>query len=209
VVIPQFGVDPTFFCPHEPGRTERSIFRIGYAGGLLPEKGVDLLIRACSRLYGEWELHIAGEGSERSSLQQLVDRLQVTERVRLHGRLSGRQMPDFYRSLDVFVLPSRSRPNWREQFGRVLVEAMASATPVIGSDSGEIPHVIGAAGLIFPENDEKKLRRHLQCLLDDPLLRRDMGLAGRRHVLENYTMAHIAARTVEAYQKLLARHAHL
>ena len=51
------------------------------------------------------------------------------------------------------MLPSLTRPNWKEQFGRVLIEAMASGVPVIGSDSGAIPDVIGQAGLIFPEGD--------------------------------------------------------
>ena len=59
--------------------------------------------------------------------------------------------------MDVSVLPSLTRPNWKEQFGRTLAEAMSCETPVIGSDSGEIPHVIGDAGLIFKEGDAQAL----------------------------------------------------
>ena len=53
------------------------------------------------------------------------------------------------RKLHALVLPSRTTPRWKEQFGRVLIEAMACGVPPVGSDSGEIPHVIDDAGLVF------------------------------------------------------------
>ena len=121
-------------------------FRIGYAGGLLPEKGVDLLLRACAGLTGAWRLHLAGGGSEETALRRMAGELGVTDQVRFAGRLPSTQMPEFCRQLDAFVLPSRTTPAWKEQFGRVLIEAMACAVPVVGSDSGEIPHVLGDAG---------------------------------------------------------------
>jgi len=84
----------------------------------------------------------------------------------------------------------------------VLIEAMACAVPVIGSDSGEIPHVIGEAGLVFPEGDAAALCSHLQRLHDDPAERARLGQAGRARVLERYTMARIAAETVTLYRKI-------
>ena len=69
------------------------------------------------------------------------------------------EVPAVLRALDVLVLPSLTTPSWKEQFGRVLQEAMACAIPVVGSDSGEIPHVIGDAGLVTPEGDAAALRR--------------------------------------------------
>jgi glycosyltransferase involved in cell wall biosynthesis len=113
-------------------------------------------------------------------------------------------MPAYLRELDVLVLSSRTQTNWKEQFGRVLVEAMATAVPVIGSDSGEIPHVIGAAGLIFPEGDVGVLRAHLLELMQSEERRRELGQHGRERVLAHYTQAQIAAQTVSVYHDMLA-----
>ena len=202
-VIPQFGVDPQVFHPRNGQVEGQTWCTIGYAGGLLPEKGVDLLIRACAGLHGAWRLRLAGVGDERRRLQALVDELGVTPWVEFIGRVDSQQMPDFYRSIDVLALPSRSTPSWQEQFGRVLVEAMACAVATVGSDSGEIPQVLGPAGLVFPEDDGDALRSHLQRLLDDPVRRRALGEAGRQRVLDHYTMAHIARQTVDVYRELM------
>lgn len=203
-VIPQFGVDPLIFAPDVAATSaaDRQPLRIGYAGGLLPEKGVADLLHACAALRGDWRLKLAGEGGELAALQQLAAALHILERVHFVGRVDSSAMPAFYRTLDVLVLPSRTTPRWKEQFGRVLIEAMACGVAVIGSDSGEIPHVIGAAGLIFPEGDSAALTAHLQRLHDDPDARADLGAAGRRRVLAHYTMAQIAAQTVAIYRQL-------
>lgn len=201
VVIPQFGVDPAIYSPSAdpPARTA---FHIGYAGGLIPEKGVDLLLNACARLHGEWRLRIVGEGKERAALVAQAEALRIAPRVAFLGRRDSSQMPAFYRDLDVLALPSRTTPSWKEQFGRVLIEAMACGIPAIGSDSGEIPHVIGDAGLIFPEDDASELAIHLQALMDRPVLGAALAAAGRQRVLDRFTMASVAARTVDVYEKL-------
>jgi glycosyltransferase involved in cell wall biosynthesis len=111
-------------------------------------------------------------------------------------------MPAYYGQLDVLVVPSRALPNWKEQFGRVLVEAMACGVPVIGSDSGEIPNVIADAGLVFPENDVAGLRSHLLELQQRPELRRELSQRGRQRVLDHYTQAQIAAQTVRVYREV-------
>jgi glycosyltransferase involved in cell wall biosynthesis len=112
-------------------------------------------------------------------------------------------MPAYYHQLDTLVVPSRTRPNWKEQFGRVLVEAMASGVPVVGSDSGEIPHVIGDAGLIFPEGQADVLRAHLARLLGNADLRTDLARRGRERVLERFTQAQVAAQTYQVYRSVL------
>ncbi|MCX6049367.1 MAG: glycosyltransferase family 4 protein [Chloroflexi bacterium] len=201
-IIPQFGVDPEIFCPPAPVVPSPTL-RIGYAGGLLPEKGVDLLLRAVAGLRGAWHLHMVGEGSERAQCQQLIEQLGINAQVTLGERLSSAQMPVYYQNLDLLVLPSRTLPTWKEQFGRVLIEAMSSEVVVVGSDSGEIPNVIGAAGLIFHEEDHVALGQHLQYLLDNPAERARLGQAGRQRVLDCYTMASVAQQTVAVYQRLL------
>jgi len=113
-------------------------------------------------------------------------------------------LPYYYSGLDVLVLPSRTQVNWKEQFGRVLIEAMACQVVVVGAHSGAIPEVIGDAGLTFKEGDPFDLRAQLQKLLDDEALREDLALRGRQHVLEHYTQASIAARTVAVYRRLMS-----
>lgn len=88
---------------------------------------------------------LAGDGEERSALEQLAQELGIADRVTFLGRQASSNMATFYNSLDVLVLPSRTLPNWKEQFGRVLIEAMACQVPVVGSDSGEIRNVVAAA----------------------------------------------------------------
>jgi glycosyltransferase involved in cell wall biosynthesis len=201
-VLPQFGVDPAIFTPKKVSRAADAPLRIGYAGGLLPEKGLDLLLRACAQLQGAWQLTLVGEGESRAALVALAADLGVGDRVRFDARLESHAMPPFYQNLDLFVLPSRTLPNWKEQFGRVLIEAMSCAVPVVGSNSGEIPHVVGDAGLLFAEGDVDELRSHLQQLLDEPGLCAKLGDMGRARVLAHYTMQHIAAQTVDIYHEI-------
>ncbi|MDX1415672.1 MAG: glycosyltransferase [Candidatus Promineifilaceae bacterium] len=202
-VIPQFGVDPELFHPPKSRDSGRG-FLIGSANRrLVPEKGVDLLLHAAAKLPGIWRILIAGEGPERKRLQQLAAELGIENRVHFEGAISSAQMPAFLQQLDVLVLSSRTLPNWKEQFGRVLVEAMACEVPVIGSNSGEIPHVIGEGGLTFAEDDVAALSAYLLQLMQSEERRRQLGQYGRRRVLSNYTQAQVAAQTVAVYRDMM------
>ncbi|MCI0396636.1 MAG: glycosyltransferase family 4 protein [Chloroflexi bacterium] len=202
-VIPQFGVCPDIYRPPAHRDNGRG-FTIGAAGRrLVPEKGVDLLLQAAARLPGVWRVHVAGEGPEKPALERLARQLGIGDRVYFDGVIPSGQMPAYLGQLDVVVLPSRTLPNWKEQFGRVLIEAMACETAVVGSDSGEIPHVIGQAGLIFPEGNVQALHGHLLRLMQEEALRQEMARAGRQRVLAHYTQAQVAARTVEIYREIM------
>jgi glycosyltransferase involved in cell wall biosynthesis len=201
-VIPQFGVDPDIFSP-APRKAGRG-FIVGCVGRLVPEKGVDLLLEALAGLEGMWRAYILGGGPALEALQAQARQLGLADRVSFDAQIPSTQMPAYYHQLDALVVPSRTRPNWKEQFGRVLIEAMASGVPVIGSDSGEIPHVIGDAGLIFPEGQANALQAHLARLLRDLDLRADLARRGRERVLARFTQAQVAARTHEVYRALLA-----
>ena len=107
--------------------------------------------------------------------------------------------------LDVLVLPSLTRANWKEQFGRVLIEAMACDVIALGARSGAIPEVIGEAGLTFEEGNAEELRAQLQRLLEDVSLRNDLRAKGRQRVTDHYTQAAIARHTVEVYRQLLGQ----
>ena len=199
--IPQFGASQSLFCPrdHRPQRP----FTIGYIGRLVPEKGVDLLLRAAAQLHGDWRLRLVGGGPMLDALKALAQSHNCAERVAFVGQLPSSALPDEYHRLDVLVLPSLTRANWKEQFGRVLVEAMASGVAVIGSDSGAIPSVLGGAGHIAPEGDELALANALRSLRDDPARRARLIEAGRRRFLEHFTHERIAEATVAVYRELL------
>jgi glycosyltransferase involved in cell wall biosynthesis len=220
-IIPQFGVDPDIFAPRPmtgPGpsslyiHTDRARrdpaqgFVIGYVGRLVPEKGVDLLLGAVKDLRGIWRLHIVGMGPEQGTLKTQARRFGLDPLVTFEeGWLPSLRMPPFYRQLDALVLPSRSRPNWVEQFGRVLIEAMACGVPVVGSDCGEIPNVIGDAGLVFPEDNAEALGECLMRLMREPDLWLNLARRGRERVLNHFTQKEIAAKTVTVYRELIDR----
>lgn len=199
--IPQFGASPDLFqlAFNRPKRP----FTIGFVGRLVPEKGLHILLRAAAKLHGDWRLRLVGGGSGHAELQTLARSLGIGEQVEFRGQLPSTDLPAEYHRLDALVLPSLTRANWKEQFGRVLVEAMASGVPVIGSDSGAIPGVVGAAGLIVSEGDVDALARALRDLRDQPARRAQMIEKGRARFLAHYTHERIAAATVDVYREML------
>jgi len=218
--IPQFGVDPTIYYRHKrPTRRGRmSVFKhrnvkrpsqptlvIGYVGRLVPEKGIELLLRAVSQLAGPWVLQILGDGPDKRRLEMIAQALGVGSRVTFDPKLPSTRLPNYFSGLDVLVLPSLTKGNWKEQFGRVLIEAMACDVIVVGSNSGAIPEVIGTAGLIFPENDVDALQDQLQRLIDDIPLRETLRQQGRARVVQNYTQTAVAHHTVEVYREILGQ----
>lgn len=199
--IPQFGTEETLFQPSE-SRPDRP-FTIGYIGRIVPEKGVQILLRAAAQLDGAWRLRLVGGGSAVEEMRTLAAAQGIEDQVSFVGQLPSADLPPEYHRIDVLVLPSLTRPNWKEQFGRVLVEAMASGVPLIGSDSGAIPGVVGEAGLIMPEGDVDALTRALRNLRDQPALRLDLIDKGRARFLAHFTHDSIANATVDVYRELL------
>jgi glycosyltransferase involved in cell wall biosynthesis len=221
-LIPQFGVDPAIYYRRErPMRRGRvSVFKqrtvrpstqpalaIGYVGRLVEEKGLETLLQAASRLTGPWTLQILGSGPDRERLERMTQWLGIAPRVTFDQRMPSTHLPHYFSGLDVFVLPSLTRPNWKEQFGRVLIEAMACGAVTVGADSGAIPEVIGEAGLTFAEGNVDELQAQLQGLIDDVALREALRQRGRQRVKEQYTQAAIAQNTVTVYRQILGQSA--
>jgi len=173
-------------------------------GRLVEEKGLHTLLRAVAGLPGGWLLLLVGDGPLKAQIEERAAQLGIRERIELTSVPSDK-VPEVMGKLDVLVLPSITRPNWKEQFGRVLIEAMACGVPVVGSDSGEIPNVIGDAGLVFPEGDELELRRHLAHLMAEPRRREILIARGHKRVEAHYTQRRIAEETYQMYLRVLAR----
>ncbi len=202
-VIPQFGVDLETFKPAASPPPERP-FTIGYFGRLVEEKGVQHLLEAMAQLEpGSWRLRIVGSGPFQSELEAIIARYGITDYVQIDPLVPSTEMPALYQQLDTFVLPSLTRPNWKEQFGRVLIEALASGVPVVGSDSGAIPSVIGDVGWVFPEGDVGVLAFFLKELQANPGLRTVLGEKSRAYVQANFTHQQIATQTVAVYREMV------
>jgi glycosyltransferase involved in cell wall biosynthesis len=197
-VIPQFGVDPQLFAPGDRHCDGPPV--IGFIARLVEEKGVFVLLDALARLRGDWRLHVIGTGPVEANARGRADRLGIGARITWERGVASTQIPERLRTFSVLVQPSLTRKHWKEQFGRAVMEAMACGVPVIGSDSAEIPNVVGDAGLIVPEGDPRALREALARLLAEPELRGELARRGRARVLQCYTHRRIAEQTVDAYR---------
>ncbi len=202
-VIPQFGVDPVLFPWREPAPDPAQRFVVGYIGRLVYEKGVDLLLEAFARLPEHTQLEIIGSGPQQRNLERQINDLGLFKRVRFTPWSPSHALPARLQALDVLVLPSRSLARWKEQFGRVLIEAMASGVPVVGSTCGEIPNVIDTAGRVFPEGDAAALATILAELFASPENLKNLAERGRARMLEHFTQARIATETVAVYRRMM------
>ncbi|MFQ6040083.1 MAG: glycosyltransferase family 4 protein [Candidatus Poribacteria bacterium] len=181
-------------------------FVIGYAGRLLQMKGLDTLLCAAAKLRNlDYQLLLLGRGGYKSNLVKLSENLGVSEKLRWIDAVPPEDVPRYINCMDALVLPSLTTPGWVEFFGRVLVEAMACEVPVIGSDSGEIPNVIGDAGLIFHEGDSDDLKDKLLLLAHDENLQSELAARGKRQAIAKYSWARIAEETYEVYKSLIGQ----
>lgn len=180
-------------------------FTIGYVGRLADEKGLDTLLWAASELNESVRVHLVGDGPARFRLEKLARELGIYERVAFIGPRPHEELDALYHEFDAAVLPSKTTDGWKEQFGRTLVEAMACGVPVIGSNSGAIPEVIGDAGVVFPEGNAEKLIDKILLLQRDERLRKDLSFRGRIRA-ERYFSAEAAARKLnQHYTEVLDR----
>lgn len=211
VAVVPHGVDAATFAPPAPDerarRRERwklTTFTVGFVGALTRQKGLETVLEAVERTPGV-DVLLVGEGPHRAALVEEIGRRGLTGRVQLHPAVSHAGVAEVMGALDAFVLPSISLPGLAERFGRVLVEAMGCGVPVIGSSSGEIPRVLGEAGLVFAEGEAAPLAAILARLRDDPAECARLGAAGRRRVLEQFSWDVVARRTAEVYAAALDR----
>lgn len=206
-VIPQLGVDPEHFRPFRNEALRQSLglsaFTVGYIGRIVPEKGLWVLLEALSALKGDWQCLLIGEGPIREEWLYQAQRRGIRERVFWVPTVPHIEVPEYINAMDILVLPSLTTARWKEQFGHVLIEAMACGVPVVGSDSGAIPEVIGDAGLIVPEGDPVALGRAIDALRTSESHRTILGQRGRERVLALYTNEHICRQTFRFWQEVL------
>lgn len=175
-----------------------------FVGRLVQEKGVYDLLRALHLLQGDFglqaDLLMVGEGRERARLMREAKRLGIEASVQIRPALSYARMAEVYRLADIFVLPSKPTRVWEEQFGMVLVEAMASGVPLVATDCGAIAEVVGEAGLVVPPASPDKLADALVKLLQTPELRNKLGEAGNLRAQRRFSHIEISRRIAETYR---------
>lgn len=211
-VIPQFGVDERRFHPIDVMYLRRKLdlenkFVIGFVGRLVSEKGIDTLIQAVKFLkqrsypsYKSYTLLILSSMAPPPELKKRAEGL--GDQVKFIGKIPHEEFPQYMNLFDVLVLPSVATPTWKEQFGRVMIEAMACGVPVIGSSSGAIPEVIDDAGLVFTEGDTNNLTEKILQLMTNQKLHQRLSQKSLQRALTHYTHDKVIDQTNKIYQHL-------
>ena len=193
------AVDTAVFEPLDESRRASVLGRlglrppvIGITGRLTQEKGLHILMRAMEQIGGErpWSLLLLGSGPLERNILDWAKSRGWDERVRIMLAKHD-EVPSFLGAMDLLVAPSQTTRHWKEQFGRMLIEAFACGVPVIGSDSGEIPYVIGDAGRVVGEKDVAGWASAISELLERSDLRADLARRGLSRC-QDYTVKTLA-----------------
>jgi glycosyltransferase involved in cell wall biosynthesis len=204
------GVDIDAFRPDPDSRriirerlgwTERECVA-GFTGRFVEEKGVSTLLDALQRSSRPWCLLFIGGGPMLADIERM--RCRYPARVRIVTDVPHDGVPAYLRAMDVLCAPSRTTPRWREQFGRMLIEAMACGVPVLASRSGEIPHVLGDTGVLVPEDETALWESEIERMLGDEAARQRIGAAGMERARAKFAWPVIARAHLRFFDELCA-----
>ncbi|MDJ0634001.1 MAG: hormogonium polysaccharide biosynthesis glycosyltransferase HpsO [Xenococcaceae cyanobacterium MO_188.B29] len=216
-VLPQLGVDEQLFSPQiQPELMSKlaitnNDFVIGFVGRFVPEKGILTLIKALAGLQElSWKLLLLGRGELKEEIEKTATEAGIQSKLIIVESVPHDEVPCYINLMSTLVLPSETTYNfttltaagWKEQFGHVLIEAMACRVAVVGSDSGEIPNVIEDAGLVFPEGDAQALKNCLQQLIEQPELLDKLAQKGLDRAREKYTNKALAQQQLAFYREV-------
>ncbi len=216
-VMPQLGIDESLFAPKlQPELAEKlgikfGEFVIGFVGRFVQEKGILTLFNALASIKDkDWKCLLLGRGPLQDELMQKAAENNIRDRIILVESVPHHEVCNYINLMSTLVLPSETTHNfktltsvgWKEQFGHVIIEAMGCQVPVIGSDSGEIPYVIGDTGMTFPEGNVEALAGCLTALMDDPELAHNLGQLGFAKAMGQYTNTALAKQQLEFYKEL-------
>ncbi len=171
-----------------------------FVGRLVEEKGIRDLYEAFKKVKAK-KLRIIGEGPLKSKLEQLIGKDDLEKSVTIENK-NYHQMPNVYQSADIFVMPSKRTETWEEQYGMVLIEAMASGLPIIAYNTGAIGENLENTGILIRENDVNGLARGVMRLIQDETLRLKLGTMGRKRAEEIFDSRKFAKEIVNLYEAL-------
>lgn len=207
IVLPQLGVDLGTFkkIPQDKLKKELKLRStvIGTFARLEEQKGIKTLLEAFNKLKNpNVSLLLVGSGPMLDHIKELA---KGDSRIVAPGVVNHADIPAYLNLVDIFVLPSETTPVWKEQFGHVLIEAMATGVPLIGSSSGAIPEVVGDGGILFKEGDSSDLYKQIKKLLEDKKLYQELQKKGLARVGENFTQEKIGERTSLFYRQIVSQ----
>ncbi|MEM1239881.1 MAG: glycosyltransferase [Cyanobacteria bacterium P01_H01_bin.26] len=206
-VMPQMGVDVDLFSPAlRQQESKTAPLQIGFVGRIAHQKGIDTLIEAAYLLRQQghdFHLYICGSGTDMETFQTLAQDYDLEGMITWRGGVSHDQVPQEIAKMDLLVLPSRTVSTWKEQFGHVLIEAMAIGIPVVGSTCGEIPNVIDRSELVFPEGDAHGLTQILARFIQDRDWWQEMAQYSLDRVAQHYSHQRIAERSISLWRSIL------
>lgn len=194
----------------EVDNVKQSRPRIFALGSLVPKKGFIHLVEAIPRVLSqvECEFVIGGQGPELEALRARATELGVHNVLTFLGRVPTTDVPRLMREAAVFVLPSILHVSGEsETLGMVLVEALASGTPCVASETGGIPDVIedGINGFLVPPGDSTLLAERIVMLLTDEKLRNSLGRNGRQKVERYFGLSVVAEHVLAVYEEALTQ----
>jgi glycosyltransferase involved in cell wall biosynthesis len=209
VIVP-LGIDTARFSPRPAAETaaaRAAAATLLYVGQLRHYKGVEDLLQALALIppAARPRLLVSGHGPMRAQWEALSRTLNLHPQVAFLGNVPDADLPDLYRSADIFVLPSTSRA---ESFGMVLVEAMASGLPCVTTEIGSGNSYVvqnNLTGLVVEPRSPAALARAITRLVDDPALRTQLGQAGRERALREFAVDTMVERVEEVYRTVLGR----
>jgi glycosyltransferase involved in cell wall biosynthesis len=200
-------VDQSIFAPSSrPQKSDRvpsGSITIGFVGRFVPEKGILFLLKAVAGSGIDAKVILVGDGPQTGELKAFLKMTKNPPVVNFVPPVPHPAMPEQLRKFDILVLPSVERQGWREQFGRVLIEAMACGVPVVGTSSGAIPTVIGNAGLIVPPGDVNALAHALRRLADNPAERAAFAEAGIKRVAAEFSVPVVGRKLAVLFNSLM------
>ncbi len=207
-VIPP-GVDLTQFRPDEARRAATlarfgwsdGIPVVGFLGRLVPEKGIELLTATLDRMTTPWRALIIGSGPLADIVSAWGRR--HPKQVRVITNVQHDEVPAYLNAMDVLCAPSQTTPRWREQFGRMLIEAFASGVAVIASTSGEIPYVVADAGVLVPEDDPSRWQQAIEMLTMDRVRRCELARRGRARAESVFGWPVVARQHLDFFERVI------
>lgn len=194
------GIDTQVFRPL-PGVERNPLRLMATCSADAPLKGLRYLLRAYAKLLRDWpdlELLLVSKPNPGGATEQLVHELGIADRVRFVNGISTEQMVRYYAEASIAVVPSVY-----EGFGLPAGEAMACGVPVVSTDGGALPEVVGDAGVIVPVKDVDALADAIDALLRDPARRAELGARGKRRIDETFCWNVCAREMTDYYRQVL------
>ncbi|MBD2344228.1 colanic acid biosynthesis glycosyltransferase WcaL [Anabaena subtropica] len=209
IVVLGSGIDCSRFPFKERYLHDDGKIRIATTGRLIEKKGIEYSIRAVAqvaKIYPNIEYKIIGDGELKETLQQLIQSLNITDKIKLVGWKTQPEIIDILDQSDIFIAPSVTAKDGNQDAPvNTLKEAMIMGLPVIATTHGGIPELVqdGISGFLVPERDPEAIAAKLIDLIEHPAIWSSMGRAGHAYVESHYDMSKLNYELVQIYRQVM------